>query len=539
MNPLQPRHVPVNVADAPSNHMDVFGATFKETWALGTGGIDRLGDVISAKGRTRVTGESDVPAYSPTTGEYMGTRTEEVRELIDRDQNPVITKQEILQRYPGIYGDKDIPEYGMTEKHLALDLKNKQEQAARLTVMERGPGGVSQFTTSLGASLVASIIDPINIAASLMPVGGQAAFAANLAKTAGTLSRAGLRAARGFKAGVVGSATVEPAMYLMAQENGYHYTVTDSMVNVMMGGLVGAGLHAGGGAIKDRFTVPRIDGPDDLGAVPDRIPVRAAEVIDMLPPEARLHTSRAALQLALEGRSIDIERLFAEQLDLVMPGVNNRRQAMDATKADLVAASSDRLPMDANERQRLEAERSALEQEYLFQPDDSLDAPKMERRISQLDSLLAEDDARLSLQEEINDLNGGLVPERLKAQIDQRAKDIASQQDPDGFQRTALSQAVSRNLGTDQASRTMDFLRSPETIAGYSRALDEEVDILLQSNRIDDIDALLTESVDDLAVFDRSNGTNLREQLADADELIRTVKRDEEAFMAFLHCRIA
>ena len=98
-----------------------------------------------------------------------------------------------------------------------------------------------------GAAFAGAIIDPVNIAASFIPVVGQARFSAMVARVG--LTRA--RLSTGFVEGVIGNAAIEPGTLLLADAQQLDYTAADALVNVGIGGLIGAPIHAVGGAAAD------------------------------------------------------------------------------------------------------------------------------------------------------------------------------------------------------------------------------------------------------------------------------------------------
>ena len=129
-------------------------------------------------------------------------------------------------------------------------VEEKKEERARQSVIERGPKGFGvgalKFATGLGVSL----FDPINIAASFIPVFGQARFAGLVARQGFTIARL----ARGVTEGAVGAAIVEPIVYGVAKDVQADYGLADSLLNITFGTILGGGLHVGAGKLKDLNT---------------------------------------------------------------------------------------------------------------------------------------------------------------------------------------------------------------------------------------------------------------------------------------------
>jgi len=132
-------------------------------------------------------------------------------------------------------------------------VEEKKDERSRQSIIERGPKGFSvgalKFATGLGVSL----FDPINIAASFIPVFGQARFAGLVARQGFTRARL----AKGVTEGTVGAAIVEPIVYGVAKEVQADYGLADSLLNITFGTILGGGLHVGAGKLKDLRTASK------------------------------------------------------------------------------------------------------------------------------------------------------------------------------------------------------------------------------------------------------------------------------------------
>ena len=107
----------------------------------------------------------------------------------------------------------------------------KKEERKRQSIISRGPEGkfsnlfapsILKFATGLGVS----ILDPINIGVSFIPVVGQARFAQLAARQGLTKARL----ARGTVEGFAGATLVEPLVYGVAQSVQADYGLTDSFL---------------------------------------------------------------------------------------------------------------------------------------------------------------------------------------------------------------------------------------------------------------------------------------------------------------------
>jgi len=175
-------------------------------------------------------------------GKYFDMQFARAKEK-ELDQTP-IPKDELNKQYAdlGLHFDED--EYGSV---VDIIVAEKQEERKRQSIIQRGPKTAGAMAAKLGAGLVTSVADPVNLMAAFIPVFGQARFAALVART----SFGKARFIRGTVEGAVGAAIVEPIVYNIAQELQADYTLADSFLNVTFGGLMGGGLHVGVGKLKD------------------------------------------------------------------------------------------------------------------------------------------------------------------------------------------------------------------------------------------------------------------------------------------------
>lgn len=187
--------------------------------------------------------------------------------------------------------DADTPEPIAEELY-----KLKRDELARKDVMRRAQGGFGQGAAQFGVGLVASVLDPVNIASAFIPVVGEARYATMLAGAAGAGERALIRAGVGALEGGVGAAVVEPIVYGVAKSEQADYDMTDSMMNLAFGTVLGGGLHT------------------SIGAVGDKITGRFARQIEAAPLEVKETALRSAVAAVAEGRPVRIDPLFRTDL---------------------------------------------------------------------------------------------------------------------------------------------------------------------------------------------------------------------------------
>lgn len=215
--------------------------------------------------------------YFPSTDEFGN-------EMPARTPSKMLTSREANEQY-GIEGhlkfDADIPE------PIAQELKGlKQRELERQETMRRAQAGLG---TSLTAGLVATMLDPLNVASAFIPVVGEARFAA----LAGRIGVGGARAVTGAVEGAVGAAILEPIVLAGARYEQADYDIVDSLANIAFGAGMGAGLHFAGGALKDRIEARRTASPIE-------------RQIDDLPRADQEALARTAVAQMSEGRPIDV-----------------------------------------------------------------------------------------------------------------------------------------------------------------------------------------------------------------------------------------
>jgi len=168
---------------------------------------------------------------------------------IEQDQNRV-SRDELNKEYSdlGLFFKED-------EFQSVVDImvEEKKEERQRQSIIQRGPKGFAVGAAKFATGLSVSLFDPINIAASFIPVFGQARFAGLVARQGFTRARL----ARGVTEGAVGAAVVEPIVYGVAQKVQADYGLADSLLNITFGTILGGGLHVGAGKLKDLRTASK------------------------------------------------------------------------------------------------------------------------------------------------------------------------------------------------------------------------------------------------------------------------------------------
>lgn len=135
---------------------------------------------------------------------------------------------------------------GMTAEAAKVLAERFDIRAKRTDVLNRTEG-IAVNSAVFAARFASQLVDPIGMAANFVPVVSQARYARLL----GQLGRPGARAVTGLVEGAVGNALLEPLIYSAAQRDQLDYDMVDSLANVGMGAVFGAGVRTVGGAVVD------------------------------------------------------------------------------------------------------------------------------------------------------------------------------------------------------------------------------------------------------------------------------------------------
>lgn len=222
--------------------------------------------------------------------------------------------------------DLKIPAGGISRQELDMLQYLKQREIEQNVTTARSRG-IAPTAAGFAGGIAASLTDPINVASNFIPIVSQARYAQWLARAGeGVLVRAAVRAGAGAIEGAVGSALIEPIVYTGATSEQLDYGLLDSFLNVTLGGAIGGGLHAVGGAIYDR------------GAATTRL----RDFAGAAPEQVKRDAMQAAVAALERGEAVDAESVFVKHLGDKY-GVTDREfldRAMDFDDAEFDAARS-------------------------------------------------------------------------------------------------------------------------------------------------------------------------------------------------------
>lgn len=201
------------------------------------------------------------------------------------DEGSMATPEELNKEY-GEWGlSFDRP---MAREEARLIYEGKKAEVIRESIVGRSPQGVLPTAAKFGVGLAAMATDPLELATMFIPVVGPAKTAALVAR----YGRVGGRAIVGGVEGLVGSALTEPAYYGLSRDMQLDYAMSDALLNVGLGAILGGGL----GAVIGRASreTPRID----------------AERVD-LPIDRTLPTTERSIDLPDRAADLPVERAQA------------------------------------------------------------------------------------------------------------------------------------------------------------------------------------------------------------------------------------
>lgn len=142
-------------------------------------------------------------------------------------------------------------DFPMSRDDAEAVVKERRAEIIRDAVISRSPGGVVQGVGMFGAGLLAMATDPMEVAATFVPIVSQA----RMARLTTRFGLVGGRVAVGAIEGGVGQALTEPIYYGAARELQLDYGMTDALFNVGIGVAFGASVGGVLGAMARRSEV--------------------------------------------------------------------------------------------------------------------------------------------------------------------------------------------------------------------------------------------------------------------------------------------
>lgn len=421
--------------DIPSDGGDVFGAAFDSAFSTNpTTSLFRIGELSEAANPSPIIDPAGNAVYMPEV--------------------PKISAESAREQVSGAGLDIKIPDQGIRQGALEVLMERQREQLARQQVLARSPS--SRLGTQIAASLSASLLDPLNIASAFVPVVGEARYASMLGRATTPLGRAGVRGAVGAVEGAVGAAIIEPLPLLAAAQDQTEYSLSDSLANVALGGVLGGGLHSVGGAVSDALrrrlatADPQVEAgpaarsaseiqPSNLQTTNTQPGLDFARVFDE-DPEVAL---RQNLARQIEADQVEIRRTAEQQaIQEITPTLTGERVGNVADlRLESVGLTQRDMNLDATYRDRAKQfqgqQMSRKQAERAARDSIAAERERIRTRQSEINTHLERNLAGEFDRRDLGQLERGQIPDRLRPQIEARTRQIMA-----GFQQNPLGAAV-------------------------------------------------------------------------------------------------
>lgn len=272
-----------------------------------------LSDYAASKSEVFTESFKQAFADNPATKLYQWSQKQNDHDMAafekqfpDAPKTKRYTKEEALAYARDKGADlKELPD-GLSQPVLDMlsERSYQKKRRSELLNSNTNSGGVA-----FGGALAGSLVDPINIAVSLIPFVGEARYAGLLANAGSAVGRVAVRAGVGAIEGAAGQAMIEPLNYGLSKSLGDDYSAMDSFMNVATGAAMGSVIHVGKGALG--FD-PKLHETKTGGGTPDNPTVKFTEPTELsahiqsMSPEARGDMLKASLAQSLEGKHIDV-----------------------------------------------------------------------------------------------------------------------------------------------------------------------------------------------------------------------------------------
>lgn len=234
----------------------------------------------------RPTPEQKWRARGMAIGEgYEGTSQFLVGEEFERqraeEQGTLLSRDEVMERATaaGVVLDAGIGELTSTAEANLLIERQSKRQMREQALADAEIGGIERFALNV----LGGIPDPVNLIGGFggMALRGSVLLGKGVAKAAAkkTVGRA---LAVGAVEGVAGTAVAEPLYYGLSRRSGIDYGVADSFANILIGGMLGSGLHATGHVIGTALERRRVV-PAQLAAMMEDRDIDIEPLLDTAP----------------------------------------------------------------------------------------------------------------------------------------------------------------------------------------------------------------------------------------------------------------
>lgn len=244
----------------------------------------------------------------------------------------------------------------LSEKTAEDIYQTHRTRLMREDVVKRAGGGVALGAAQLGASFLAGLLDPLNVAAAFIPIVPGAMVAARLSTSAARASliqRTAIRAGVGAIEGAGGQALMEPGLIYLNNRELNDYGAAQVLQNLAFGATLGGIIRAGAGHLLD----PRLP-PEDIRAVAQ---AALAQVVDGRPVDVTAlidHVNAKAAAQRLESWHNRLGQVLGEKESAQKLAVRaeTQMQGAAANRAKVIARTEQRIVSLRSEADALRAE---------------------------------------------------------------------------------------------------------------------------------------------------------------------------------------
>lgn len=174
--------------------------------------------------------------------------------LQQANQGPRLTQAAANQLFKDAGVKVSAPVSGYTQAAVDELIKRQRNQQAMREIDAATPYSWLGTPVRGTAALLTGLSDPLNVASAFIPVVREARVGSLLARAGeSAVARVAARGAIGAAEGFVGAAAMEAPTYGLRTALQDDYSLTDSLINMAFGTVLGGGLHSVGSAIGDHL----------------------------------------------------------------------------------------------------------------------------------------------------------------------------------------------------------------------------------------------------------------------------------------------
>jgi hypothetical protein len=261
------------------------GAEAGEAFMGGTRQLARISDYLGAEH-----GWNPLAAMGAGEGPAGAEQYQSAMASIAAQPDVPIADAKARVKQEGLEAHVNLPDQpSIRQPVLDLMLQGAHERTQYEAAVNRGPQGFLPDALGFVTQMGVGMIDPVNAAAFLIPVLGEARYGMMLARAGDSIAaRAALRAGVGAAQGTVGGAALVPADWWLHTQDGQDYTFANALKSVALTAGMGGLFHGGFGTLADlraRYKGAPLSGsPADL-LLQGVTRAGAAPVLPDIPPE--------------------------------------------------------------------------------------------------------------------------------------------------------------------------------------------------------------------------------------------------------------